>query len=79
MVFPMRITFRVENGQENSSHDNKNYGTVNSSTVYAGPTRHSGSWKGDVARSLFYMAVRFNGLNVVNGDPSEYNGSRSFR
>lgn len=66
---------RVENGQENSSRNNKNYGTVNSSTVYAGPTGTQGSWKGDVARSLFYMAVRFNGLNVVNGDPSEYNGS----
>lgn len=66
---------RVENGQENSSRNNKNYGTVNSATVYAGPTGTFGSWKGDVARSLFYMAVRFNGLNVVNGDPSEYNGA----
>lgn len=63
---------RVENGQENSSRNNKNYGTVNSSTVYAGPVGTQGSWHGDVARSLFYMAVRFNGLNVVNGDPSEY-------
>ncbi len=25
-----------------------------------------------MARALFYMAVRFNGLDVVNGDPSEY-------
>lgn len=63
---------RVESGQENSSRNNKNYGTVNSSTIYAGPTGTQGSWRGDVARSLFYMAVRFNGLNVVNGDPSEY-------
>lgn len=66
---------RAENGQENSSRNNKNYGLVNSSTVYAGPTTTQGSWKGDVARALFYMAVRFNGLNVVNGDPSEYNGT----
>ncbi len=63
---------RAENGQENSSRNNKNYGTVNSSTVYAGPTGTQGSWHGDVARASFYMAVRFNGLNVVNGDPSEY-------
>jgi hypothetical protein len=27
-----------------------------------------GSWKGDVARSVFYMAVRYNALSVVNGD-----------
>lgn len=66
---------RAENGQENSSRNNKNYGNVNSSTVYAGPVGTQGSWHGDVARSLFYMAVRFNGLNVVNGDPSEYNGA----
>ncbi|OGS75788.1 MAG: ribonuclease [Flavobacteria bacterium RIFCSPLOWO2_12_FULL_31_7] len=63
---------RAENGQENSSRNNKNYGIVNSSTVYAGPTGTQGSWHGDVARASFYMAVRFNGLNVVNGDPSEY-------
>jgi endonuclease I len=63
---------RAENGQENSSRNNKNYGTFNSSTVYAGPSGTQGSWRGDVARALFYMAVRFDGLNVVNGDPSEY-------
>jgi hypothetical protein len=63
---------RVENGQENSSRNNKNYGIVASATVYTGPPNTQGSWHGDVARALFYMAVRFNGLNVVNGDPSEY-------
>ncbi|MFY7938682.1 MAG: endonuclease, partial [Flavobacterium sp.] len=66
---------RAVNGQENSSRNNKNYGTVNSATVYAGATGTQGSWRGDVARACFYMAVRFNGLNVVNGDPSEYNGA----
>ena len=66
---------RAENGQENSSRNNKNYGTVNSATVYAGPVGTQNSWRGDVARACFYMAVRFNGLNVVNGDPSEYNGA----
>jgi endonuclease I len=68
---------RAENGQENSSRNNKNYGTVNSATVYAGPSGTQGSWRGDVARALFYMAVRFDGLNVVNGDPSEYLPSTS--
>lgn len=63
---------RAENGQENSSRNNKNFGTTTSATVYAGPSNSQGSWHGDVARALFYMAVRFNGLNVVNGDPSEY-------
>jgi endonuclease I len=68
---------RAENGQENTSRNNKNYGTVNSATVYAGPSGTQGSWRGDVARALFYMAVRFDGLNVVNGDPSEYLPSTS--
>ncbi|WP_445719641.1 endonuclease [Flavobacterium sp.] len=63
---------RAVSGQENSSRNNKNYGTVASSTVYNGPSGTQGSWRGDVARALFYMAVRFDGLNVVNGDPSEY-------
>ena len=63
---------RAESGQENSSRNNKNYGPANSSTVYAGPVGTQGSWRGDVARSLFYMAVRFENLNVVTGDPSEY-------
>jgi endonuclease I len=63
---------RAENGQENSSRNNKNYGPIASATVYAGPVGTQGSWRGDVARAVFYMAVRFNALNVVNGDPSEY-------
>ena len=62
---------RAVNGQENSSRNNKNYGTVNSATVYAGATGTQGSWRGDVARACFYMAVRFESLNVVNGDPVE--------
>lgn len=66
---------RAVNGQENSSRNNKNYGPVNSATVYAGAAGTQGSWRGDVARACFYMAVRFNGLNVVNGDPSECNGA----
>ncbi len=58
---------RAVDGSENSSRNNKNYGTE-----YNGPSGSiSNAWKGDVARSLFYMAVRYNGLNVVNGNPAE--------
>lgn len=64
---------RAANGQENSSRNNKNFGEVATSTVYNGPNGSQGSWRGDVARALFYMAVRFNTLNVLNGDPSEDN------
>jgi hypothetical protein len=55
---------RAEDGAENSLRSNKDYGL----TGYNGPSGTMGSWKGDVARSVFYMAVRYNGLSVVNGD-----------
>nr|WP_294775221.1 endonuclease [uncultured Flavobacterium sp.] len=55
---------RAEDGPENSSRSNRDYGL----TGYNGPTGTQGSWKGDVARSVFYMAVRYNALSVVNGD-----------
>lgn len=58
---------RAVDGQENSSRNNRNYGSDYNGPV-ATPTS---SWKGDVARACFYMAVRYNGLNVVNGDPVE--------
>lgn len=58
---------RAVDGQENSSRNNRNYGVD-----YNGPTgTPTSSWKGDVARACFYMAVRYNGLNVVNGNPNE--------
>lgn len=58
---------RAVDGQENSSRNNRNYGVD-----YNGPTATpTSSWKGDVARACFYMAVRYNGLNVVNGNPNE--------
>lgn len=57
---------RAEDGQENSSRSNRDYGTD-----YNGPTGNLGTWKGDVARSLFYMAVRYNGLTLVNGNPAD--------
>jgi len=55
---------RAEDGAENSLRSNKDYGL----TAYNGPNGTMGSWKGDVARSVFYMAVRYNALSVVNGD-----------
>ncbi len=55
---------RSEDGPENSTRSNKDYGL----TGYNGPAGTQGSWKGDVARSVFYMAVRYNALSVVNGD-----------
>lgn len=54
---------RAEDGTENSSRGNKDYGE------YLGPTGNQGSWRGDVARAVFYMAVRYNALSVVNGNP----------
>lgn len=58
---------RAEDGPENSSRNNKDYGL----TDYNGPAGNQGSWKGDVARAVFYMAIRYNLLNVVNGNPPD--------
>jgi len=55
---------RAEDGPENSIRSNKDYGE------YLGLSGTQGSWHGDVARSVFYMAVRYNALSVVNGNPS---------
>mgnify|MGYP000092994222 CR=1 FL=1 len=55
---------RAEDGPENTNRSNKDYGL----TGYNGPTGNQGSWKGDVARALFYMAVRYNALSLANGD-----------
>lgn len=56
---------RAVGGQENSTRNNRNYGVD-----YNGPSGTLGSWRGDVARAIFYMAIRYNTLNVVNGDPA---------
>lgn len=58
---------RAEAGNINSSRGNKDYGLDD----YNGPTGNLGSWKGDVARALFYMAIRYNQLEVVNGNPAD--------
>jgi len=55
---------RAADGPENSSRGNQHYGQYN------GPTGNSGSFKGDVARCVLYLEIRYNGLEVVNGFPS---------
>ena len=55
---------RATDANENSSRGNKNFGD------YVGPTGNEASFYGDVARSAFYMAIRFNGLSVVDGFPT---------
>lgn len=57
---------RSEDGPENTARSNRDYGSD-----YNGPAGNMGSWHGDVARALFYMAVRYNGLNLVNGNPAD--------
>jgi endonuclease I len=55
---------RAADGPENSSRNNQHYGQYN------GPTGNQGSFKGDVARSVLFLQLRYNGLSVVNGFPS---------
>lgn len=52
---------RAADGPENSIRGNQHYGQYN------GPTGNLGSFKGDVARSVLYLEIRYNGLEVVNG------------
>lgn len=54
---------RAVDGPENSSRGNKHYGQYN------GPEGTLGGFKGDVARGVFYLTVRFNGLEIVDGFP----------
>ncbi len=55
---------RAADGPENSARGNQHYGQ------YVGPTGNQGSFKGDVARGVLYLEIRYNGLEVVNGFPS---------
>lgn len=59
---------RASDGPENSIRNNQFYGE------YTGPVGTLGGFKGDVARSVFYMAVRYNGLEIVNGYPDGITG-----
>lgn len=55
---------RAADGPENSSRGNQHYGQYN------GPTANNGSFKGDVARSVLFLDIRYNGLDIVNGFPT---------
>ena len=55
---------RAADGPENSARGNQHYGEYN------GPNGTLGSFKGDVARSVLFMEIRYNGLAVVDGFPS---------
>jgi hypothetical protein len=55
---------RAADASENSSRGNQHYGEYN------GPSGNLGSFKGDVARSVLYMEIRYNGLQIVNGFPA---------
>ncbi len=56
---------RAADGPENSSRGNQNYGE----NEYTGPSGNLGSFKGDVARSVLFLDIRYNGLEIVNGYP----------
>ncbi|MCA0153620.1 endonuclease [Winogradskyella vincentii] len=55
---------RAADAAENSSRGNQHYGE------YIGPSGTLGSFRGDVARGVLYLEIRYNGLEVVNGFPS---------
>ncbi len=55
---------RAADAGENSSRGNQHYGQYN------GPAGTLGGFKGDVARGVLYMEIRFNGLSVVDGFPA---------
>ena len=54
---------RAADGQENGVRNNQHYGE------YVGPPGTLGSFRGDVARGVLYMEIRYNGLEIVNGFP----------
>lgn len=54
---------RAVEASENSSRSNQYYGEYN------GPAGNAGSFKGDVARSVLFMALRYNDLSVESGFP----------
>jgi len=54
---------RATDANENSSRGNQHFGE------YIGPEGTQGSFRGDVARAVFYLSIRFNDLSVVDGFP----------
>ena len=60
---------RAADGPENSSRGNQDYGE------YSGPNGVAGSWRGDVARAVMFLAVRYNALTLVEGNPADDRGN----
>lgn len=60
-------SLRAEDGPENSSRGNRDYCPGD----YMGPAGTQNSWRGDVARALFYMGVRYQALSLVSGNPAD--------
>ena len=54
---------RAADGPENGTRNNQHYGE------YIGPEGTLGSFRGDVARGVLFMEIRYNGLEIVNGFP----------
>lgn len=54
---------RATDGPENSSRGNQDYGE------YDGPDATAGSWRGDVARAVMFLAIRYNDLALIAGNP----------
>ena len=54
---------RSADAQENGARSNLHYGE------YVGPVGTLGSFRGDVARGVLYMEIRYNDLEIVNGFP----------
>ena len=54
---------------ENSTRNNKHFGDP-ALGGYDGPVGTASSFYGDVARSVLFMEIRYNGLQVVNGYPN---------
>ncbi|MBL7793293.1 MAG: endonuclease [Saprospiraceae bacterium] len=59
---------RAVDALENINRGNQFYGEYN------GPPGTLGGFKGDVARGIFYLTIRYNGLEVVNGFPEGLTG-----
>ena len=60
------FNLRPADPTENSTRNNHDYGED-----YDGPSGTKGSWRGDVARSLFFDALRYDGLSLVPGNPDD--------
>lgn len=60
------FALRAADGPENTVRSNQHYGWDG----YFGPENTAGSFYGDVARGVLFMDIRYNGLSIVNGYPS---------